>query len=208
MGKGSARKGLSYDEKKRLMLEYMMDKAEVFTLAELEKVLTKAKGIVRQSVKEILQALCDDDLVDFDKIGSGNFFWALPSKAMHARQTKKDQFESKLKELAEKETQLNAKKRKLSETRVASEDRAEKVNKLIELSAELARDEEKLALHSDCDPDRLKEIEEATTQCRYAANRWTDNVLEMLSYFKKKNSEVTDEKFFKHFQLPTDLDYI
>jgi hypothetical protein len=28
-----------------------------------------------------LQSLVDDNLVDFDKIGSGNFFWALPSNA-------------------------------------------------------------------------------------------------------------------------------
>ncbi len=34
-----------------------------------------------QSVKEVLQSLVDDNLVDFDKIGSGNFYWALPSNA-------------------------------------------------------------------------------------------------------------------------------
>ena len=64
------RKGLSYEEKKRLMLLYMMEKAEVFSLAELERDLPKHKGIVRQSVKEVLQALCDDSFVDSDKIGT------------------------------------------------------------------------------------------------------------------------------------------
>lgn len=34
-----------------------------------------------QSVKDVLQSLVDDSLVDFDKIGSGNFYWALPSNA-------------------------------------------------------------------------------------------------------------------------------
>ena len=37
--------------------------------------------LVLQSVKDVLQSLCDDNLVDFDKIGSANFHWALPSKA-------------------------------------------------------------------------------------------------------------------------------
>ena len=37
--------------------------------------------VVSQSIKEVLQSLCDDGLVDSDKIGAGNFFWALPSKA-------------------------------------------------------------------------------------------------------------------------------
>jgi hypothetical protein len=37
--------------------------------------------VVSQTIKEVLSHLCSDGLVDSDKIGSGNFFWALPSKA-------------------------------------------------------------------------------------------------------------------------------
>lgn len=33
------------------------------------------------SVKEILQSLVDDGLVDTDRIGTSNYFWAFPSKA-------------------------------------------------------------------------------------------------------------------------------
>ena len=32
-------------------------------------------------VKDLLQGLVDDNLVEFDKIGTSNFFWALPSRA-------------------------------------------------------------------------------------------------------------------------------
>lgn len=58
----------------------------MLTLKELEKILPKVKQIVSQSVKEVLQSLVDDDVVDYDKIGSGNFFWALPSTAMVKRE--------------------------------------------------------------------------------------------------------------------------
>jgi Mnd1 HTH domain len=54
----------------------------VFRLPDLEKKASKEKGVVSQSVKEVLQSLVDDELVDFDKIGSGNFYWALPSKGV------------------------------------------------------------------------------------------------------------------------------
>lgn len=37
-------------------------------------------------VQDINQALVDDGLVDMDKIGSSNFFWSFPSKAIVARQ--------------------------------------------------------------------------------------------------------------------------
>lgn len=35
------------------------------------------------SVKEVLQSLVDDNLVDTDKIGTSIYFWAYPSKALH-----------------------------------------------------------------------------------------------------------------------------
>ncbi len=36
---------------------------------------------VSQSVKEVLQSLVDDSLVDTEKIGTSVYFWAFPSKA-------------------------------------------------------------------------------------------------------------------------------
>ena len=41
----------------------------------------KEKGITSMSVKEILQSLVDDGMVDTDKIGTCVYFWAFPSKA-------------------------------------------------------------------------------------------------------------------------------
>lgn len=34
-------------------------------------------------VKEVVQSLVDDNLVDTDKIGTSVYFWAYPSKAIH-----------------------------------------------------------------------------------------------------------------------------
>jgi hypothetical protein len=41
----------------------------------------KEKGITLQSVKEVVQSLVDDAMVDSDKIGTSIYFWAFPSKA-------------------------------------------------------------------------------------------------------------------------------
>ena len=35
------------------------------------------------SVKEVLQSLVDDGLVDTDRVGTSNYFWSFPSKAVH-----------------------------------------------------------------------------------------------------------------------------
>lgn len=84
----SKRKGLSVEEKRQRMLELFYEKKDVFQLKELEKVCPKEKGIVSQSVKEVLQSLVDDSLVDTDKIGTSVYYWAFPSKAVNIRKSK------------------------------------------------------------------------------------------------------------------------
>jgi predicted transcriptional regulator len=44
----------------------------------LEKIAPKEKGITEQSVKDVVQGLVDDGLVDTDKIGTSVYFWAFP----------------------------------------------------------------------------------------------------------------------------------
>ena len=52
-------------------------------MKDLERMAPKEKGITAQSVKEVVQSLVDDSLVDTDKIGTSIYFWAFPSKATH-----------------------------------------------------------------------------------------------------------------------------
>ena len=50
----------------------------IFFFQELEKLGPKEKGVISQSVKDIVQSLVDDNLVDTDKIGTCVYFWAFP----------------------------------------------------------------------------------------------------------------------------------
>ena len=82
----SKKKGLSIDEKRKRMLDIFYDSKEVFLLKDLEKIAPKTKGIIVQSVKDVVQSLVDDNLVETDKIGTSVYFWAFPSKALTQRQ--------------------------------------------------------------------------------------------------------------------------
>ena len=64
------KKGLSLEEKRKKMLEILYETKDFFLLKELEKIAPKQKGIIAQSVKDVLQSLVDDNLVDTDKIGT------------------------------------------------------------------------------------------------------------------------------------------
>lgn len=74
----SKRKGVSLDEKRIRMLQIFYERKEFFTLKELEKIAPKEKNIVVQAVKDVLQALVDDDLVRSEKIGTSTYFWRFP----------------------------------------------------------------------------------------------------------------------------------
>ena len=78
----SKRKGLSFEEKRTRMLSLFHETTDFFTLKELEKVASKQKGIVSQSVKEVVDSLTSDNLVQVDKIGTSNYFWSFPSTAL------------------------------------------------------------------------------------------------------------------------------
>ena len=74
------KKGLSVEEKRKRMIEFFYETTEVFQLKDIEKRCSKEKGITLQTVKEILDGLVDDGLVDAEKVGTSNYFWAFPSK--------------------------------------------------------------------------------------------------------------------------------
>lgn len=55
-------------------------KQEPFLLKDLEKIAPKEKSIPMQTVKDVLNSLVSDDMVDTDKIGTSVYYWSFPSK--------------------------------------------------------------------------------------------------------------------------------
>uniref|UniRef100_A0A8C8CGK6 Meiotic nuclear division protein 1 homolog n=1 Tax=Oncorhynchus tshawytscha TaxID=74940 RepID=A0A8C8CGK6_ONCTS len=87
------KKGLSLEEKRTLMMEIFFETKEVFQLKDIEKIAPKTKGITPMSVKEVLQSLVDDNMVDCERVGTSNYYWAFPSKALHARKRRLEELD-------------------------------------------------------------------------------------------------------------------
>ena len=51
------------------------------------------------SVKDVLQSLVDDNMVDSERVGTSNYYWAFPSKALHARKHKLQDLEKQVTEI-------------------------------------------------------------------------------------------------------------
>ncbi|EMS64560.1 hypothetical protein TRIUR3_06065 [Triticum urartu] len=94
-GPWSKKRGLSLEEKREQMLQIFYESQDFYLLKELEKMGPK-KGVISQSVKDVVQSLVDDDLVLRDKIGTSVYFWSLPSCAGNQLRTTYNKLESDL----------------------------------------------------------------------------------------------------------------
>uniref|UniRef100_A0A9I9DA45 Mnd1 HTH domain-containing protein n=1 Tax=Cucumis melo TaxID=3656 RepID=A0A9I9DA45_CUCME len=84
------------------MLQIFYESQDFFLLKELEK-LGPRKGVISQSVKDVVQSLVDDDLVSKEKIGTSVYFWSLPSCAGNQEEREEALAELKAIELKHKE---------------------------------------------------------------------------------------------------------
>ncbi|ETW08925.1 hypothetical protein H310_01409 [Aphanomyces invadans] len=151
------KKGVSLDEKRERILKLYHENLEVYNLKEVEKLGSKA-GVVLQTIKDVNQALVDDNLVDTEKIGSGNYFWSFPSKVAQQRKRKLEDLEAKRTELKAKiESTKHAVEARKS-VRADSDDRVVKLERLAQLRSDIEAANQRLHVMSENDPDLMKKL--------------------------------------------------
>ncbi|XP_022987868.1 meiotic nuclear division protein 1 homolog isoform X2 [Cucurbita maxima] len=192
----SKKRGLSLEEKREKMLQIFYDSQDFFLLKELEK-LGPRKGVISQSVKDVVQSLVDDDLVSKEKIGTSlrNVHRKLESDL----QTSKNRLE----ELTE---QSNA----LKKGREESEEREEALAQLkaIELKHKELKDE--MVQYADNDPAAFEAMKNAIEDAHAAANRWTDNIFTLRQWCSNNFPQAKEqlENLYKEVGITDDFDYL
>ncbi|XP_001375880.2 meiotic nuclear division protein 1 homolog isoform X1 [Monodelphis domestica] len=203
----SKKKGLSAEEKRTRMMEIFFETKDVFQLKDMEKIAPKEKGITAMSVKEVLQSLVDDGMVDSERIGTSNYFWAFPSKALHAKKRKLETLSAQFSEGNQKKENLQ---QSINQAKIGRQDTEERTVLSKELTSLRQRKEQlkaELEKYKECDPDVVEEIRQANKVAKEAANRWTDNIFAIKSWAKKKFG-FEESKIDKNFGIPEDFDYI
>ncbi|KAM6440842.1 meiotic nuclear division protein 1 homolog isoform 4-T4 [Liasis olivaceus] len=188
----SKKRGLNVEEKRTRMMEIFFEMKDVFQLKDIEKIASKEKGITAMSVKDILQSLVDDGMVDTDRIGTSNYFWAFPSKALHTRKRKMEELQNQFSEYCQKKKNLEE---SIKHSKIGRQDTAERAALIKELSAlQQKKDQLKTEVdkYKECDPDIVEEIH---------------NIFAVKSWAKRKFG-FEDSKIDKTFGIPEDFDYI
>ncbi|PHU08158.1 Meiotic nuclear division protein 1 -like protein [Capsicum chinense] len=95
------------------MLQIFYDSQDFFLCSSVGDVNGKEheksgpkKGVISQSVKDVIQSLVDDDLVFKDKIGTSVYFWSLPNCAANQLRTLYRKLETDLQTNQKRHTEL------------------------------------------------------------------------------------------------------
>ncbi|MED6218987.1 Meiotic nuclear division protein 1 [Stylosanthes scabra] len=205
----SKKRGLSLEEKREKMLEIFYDSQDFFLLKELEKMGPK-KGVITQSVKDVVQSLVDDDLVSKDKIGTSVYFWSLPSCAGNQLRNVRNKLDSDLQSSKMRHAELVEQCEALKKGREESDEREEALAdlKAIELKHNELKDE--LAQYRDNDPAAFEAMKEAIEVAHASANRWTDNIFTLRQWCSNNFPQAKEqlENMYREVGITDDFDYL
>ncbi|KAG0203997.1 Meiotic nuclear division protein 1 [Mortierella sp. GBA30] len=174
-------------------------------LQELEKSAPKLKGIVQQSVKDVLQSLVDDGLVTVEKIGTSNYYWSFPSAVQQSKNAKLQSLQEELQRLESSNAELEANIKRAAGGREDSEQRRELMAKLVEAEAFDNELQKELKQYSDSDPTLLEAQKRYSQVAKEAANRWTENIFTFQSYCIDKFN-VDRQEFNRNFGISDEMD--
>ncbi|EFN59894.1 hypothetical protein CHLNCDRAFT_132912 [Chlorella variabilis] len=199
---------MSAEDKRQTLLEIFHESKDVFVLKDIEKLGAK-RGVVLQSVKEVLQSLVDDHLVHGEKIGISNYFWAFPSEAAVILDGQVAAAEATLRDKRAERAALQKKAEQSRAGKDDSDERQQLAAQLAALQAEVAAQREELAEYAGNDPDRYDALKEAAKLACDSANRWVDNIDALRGWLKKKfdgrGAEI--DSLFKENGIKEDLAY-
>ncbi|KAF9580626.1 Meiotic nuclear division protein 1 [Lunasporangiospora selenospora] len=202
-----SKKGVSAAEKRTRLLELFHESGTFHKLQELEKTAPKLKGIVQQSVKDVLQALVEDGLVTCEKIGTSNYYWSFPSAIQQSKNAKVQGLKDEIQRLETVNQDLEASLQQAASGRQDNEERKALLAQLVEAEALDAELTNELRKYSDNDPTLVKANEKYSEVAKEAANRWTENIFTFQSYCVNKFG-VDRQEFNRNFKIPEDLDTI
>ncbi|KAK9266638.1 hypothetical protein L1049_003590 [Liquidambar formosana] len=191
------------------MLQIFYGSQDFFLLKELEKLGPK-KGVISQSVKDVVQSLVDDDLVSKDKIGTSVYFWSLPSCAGNQLRNVHCKLESDLQSSKKRFAELVDQCDALKKGREESDEREEALTELKATEQKYNELKEEMGQYADNDPATIEAMKKAIEVAHAAANRWTDNIFTLRQWCSNSFPEAKEqlEHMYKEVGITDDFDYL
>lgn len=183
------KKGLSFEDKRKKMLEIFNEDQSFFHFKDIEKLAIK-KGITFQTVKEVLDSLVADNLVEADKIGSSWFYWALPSKIFQVKQATLQRNYTNIQELEQQKEELEEKIREANAARKETKERKEKLSQLKKLNTFKEDYSNRLNDFKKNDPIRYQSLSSDTKLLITMSDVCKDGIYSIHQWLRTKNPDA------------------
>eukprot|EP00238_Polyblepharides_amylifera_P003938 CAMPEP_0196588614 /NCGR_PEP_ID=MMETSP1081-20130531/61104_1 /TAXON_ID=36882 /ORGANISM="Pyramimonas amylifera, Strain CCMP720" /LENGTH=192 /DNA_ID=CAMNT_0041911153 /DNA_START=119 /DNA_END=694 /DNA_ORIENTATION=+ len=180
-----AKRGMSLEDKRKVMLDIIRDSQSCWLLKDLEKTGAK-KGVVLQSIKDVVQSLVDDDMVNTDKVGSSHWFWAFPSEAGQKAAKKRAALEEELKSVKQRRLDAEERKQAATDQRPDSDERTATLAGLASLEVRHAHVTAELSKYQEGGAEQFEQLKTDIESAHEAANRWTDNIFQLEKWCNEK----------------------
>ena len=189
------KKGLSLEDKRLILLKLFKGSGSFFHYKDIEKHCTQNK-ISFMLVKDLLNGITADNLLETEKIGSSSFYWSLPNRVYDA---KKKQLEREKTNIENTKNEIENLKQKIEENKAIRVDNDERKKNLEELAELENQKKEYLKILKDFeskDPEKYEKYIN-TTKCMGQLNDfWVDNIYTIEQWMRIKRPDVEFENIF------------
>lgn len=201
--KGGKKRGLSLEDKRNLIMKLFKDDPSFFHIKDIEKHAAKCK-INTMLVKDIINGLIGDGLVESDKVGSSNYFWSLPTRVFQARKAMVAKLDETKNHQSEEIISIEEKINQAQDSRQDSQERKDNLKKYKNLISQNNECESIIKDFEMRDPERYNKLIKEAKVLNDLYDLWTDNTLCISQWLKVKSPNCNMEEMcedLKDFHL-------
>ncbi|KAH9386704.1 uncharacterized protein NEMAJ01_1600 [Nematocida major] len=196
----SRAKPLSIEEKTKRILTLMQDKDTIFGLKDLERISLKEKGVVSQSIKEILDILVSENRAKEKKVGASKYYWSFRSDIKLQKKAEARKLRTENEKLKGAEALLLEEISTHTESRSTLADREERLKELSAKKVRQKEAEQKIKVIEENDPERLEAMKAELGALKTELSEWGDAFNVLMSYVREKYN-MTQKEFCSAFSI-------
>ena len=148
-------------------------------------------------VKDILNSLTGDNLVETEKIGSSAYYWSLPTRVIKAKKKDIERLDQQIEEVTNNINNVNKKIDEAKALRMESDERTKKLEQLDEYNELISQKKKFISKFEKKDPERYEKINKDSKTVLDLYEHWSDNIFTIAQWYRTKfcSNDKLDEMF-------------
>lgn len=200
-------KRMMIEEKRQAILDIFEKSRSFYKMQELEKIGSREKGIVENTIKDVVTGLLHDDLISGDKIGTSIYYWGNHNRARHRKMIENKKTYEEMEKIKEAISKAQEDLRREEESKPQSEKRKELLSTLKDLEKEEEDQSILLKGYSSLGVEEIQKMKDELESIKKEINTLTDNIFMLQDYVCSKFG-MDKKEFNESFGVSPEMDYV